>query len=99
MRMITPFVSTLVAVGAVVAGGCGDLTRATNSGIVQPSSLNNAVGAAAWYAGATASVVGNAQTAIVAGAVFSDEWIDADFPGNSPLFWADSRRPVPVTFQ
>jgi starch-binding outer membrane protein, SusD/RagB family len=89
----------MVAGSAWVFGACRDLTEVTNTGIVQPESENSAAGAAAWHVGGTQRFVGAALMAIRYGAVFSDEWIDANLPGNGVEPWYDARRALPLDRQ
>jgi len=69
---------------------CSDLTDIKNTGIVQPESENNAVGAAAFYAGATQKFVAATQNSIMFTGLFTDEWIDGT---NGGVFgYLDARR-------
>ena len=85
----------MVAASVSVFAACRDLTEVTNTGIVQPESEHSAAGAAAWHVGGTQKFVGAALMAIRYGAVFSDEWIDANLIGNGVEPWYDARRPLP----
>jgi hypothetical protein len=85
--------------GACLVAACSDLTNVTNTGFVQPSAEANAAGAVAKYAGATLRFVTAATSGINNSAVFSDEWINSDFPGNSSVTYVDARRPGSVNFQ
>ena len=93
MKSLTSLALT-VAGSVLVFGGCRDLTKVTNTGIVRPESEHSAAGATAWYVGGTQKFVGSALMAIRYSAVFSDEWIDANLPGNGvePIY--DARRPL-----
>jgi hypothetical protein len=85
----------LAVTGSLLAlGACRDLTEVTNTDIVRPESEHSAAGATAWYVGGTQKFVGSSLMAIRYGAVFSDEWIDANLPGNGvePIY--DARRPL-----
>jgi hypothetical protein len=87
-------------IGALVLGtACSDLTSVTNTGFVQPTSEANSSGAVARYAGATLKFVSASISGINNSAVFSDEWINADFPGNSFVTYIDARRAGSVNFQ
>src|SRR5947208_15138779 len=89
----------LAAASACVLAACGDLTRVTNTGIVQPSSENSAVGANARAAGAAHLFYGAYSNAAYTAAMFSDEAIGTDFVGNSGEgFILNARRPVTPSF-
>jgi starch-binding outer membrane protein, SusD/RagB family len=90
------WLALMVAGSICVFGACGDLTEVTNTGIVQPESEHSAAGAAAWHVGGTQRFVGAALMAIRYGAVFSDEWIDANLIGNGVEPWYDARRALPA---
>jgi hypothetical protein len=95
--MRTLNIRSLVA-GACVAVACSDLTKVENQGIVEPSSVANPVGALAQHAGATRVFVADAITAISTSAMFSDEWVLGDFPGNSLNTNLDARRPATTAY-
>ncbi|MGQ0646983.1 MAG: hypothetical protein ACT4P7_05400 [Gemmatimonadaceae bacterium] len=78
---------------------CSGLTEVTNTGIVQPDAEDNPSGAAARWAGATRLFTSAVISAINTTAVFTDEWINADFPGNSANTLIDARRPPSDNFQ
>lgn len=83
----------LLVAGACLLTACSDLTKVQAPGIVEPSSVDNAVGAAARHAGATQLFVGAAIASIRRIALISDEWAYSDFAGNSDAWLADARRP------
>src|ERR1041385_8037605 len=89
----------LVVAGACVLGACSGLKDVTAVGIVQPPAEANPPGAVARYAGGTKLFVGAALSAISNSAVFSDVWINSDFPGNGSSTYVDARRPGNVNFQ
>jgi len=82
-------IAVVVGCGGAMAA-CSDLTDIKNTGIVQPESENNAVGAAAFYAGATQKFVAATQNSIMFTGLFTDEWIDGT---NGGVFgYLDARR-------
>lgn len=89
----------LVIGGTWLLSACSDLTNVENPGIVSPEAMNNPVGAVALYAGAQRLFVNAAQTAIHYTAMFSDEWILSDAPGNSFNTLLDKRLPQTLNHQ
>jgi hypothetical protein len=87
----------LAATGGLLA--CSELTNVENPAIVAPAALDNPVGAVAQYAGATRLFVNAAQTAIHYTAMFSDEWVLSDAPGNSFNTPLDKRAPQTLNHQ
>jgi hypothetical protein len=88
-----------VLAAACLLAACSDLTKVENQGIVQPTSVANPVGALAQHAGATRVFVADAITAISVSAMFSDEWVLGDFPGNGSNTNLDARRPATTAQQ
>jgi len=89
----------LLGGGACLVVACSDLTKVENLGIVEPTSVANPVGALAQHAGATRVFVADAITAISVSAMFSDEWVLGDFPGNGSNTNLDARRPATTAQQ
>ena len=76
---------------------CGDFTKVTNTGVIEPDATNSAVGAAAWYVGATRQFVNASLSAIQYSGIVSDELIDANAIGSLHWSYLDSRRTLPPT--
>ncbi|MGQ0648525.1 MAG: hypothetical protein ACT4P7_13250 [Gemmatimonadaceae bacterium] len=96
---MTHSVTRLAVGGTWLLIACSDLTNVENPAIVAPAALDNPVGAVAQYAGATRLFVNAAQTAIHYTAMFSDEWILSDAPGNSFNTPLDKRAPQTLNHQ
>src|SRR4030095_8216346 len=89
----------LLVAGACLLLACSDLTKVENQGIVQPTSVANPVGAIAQHDGATRGLVASTISAISTSAMFSDEWVLGDFPGNGSNTNLDARRPATTAQQ
>ena len=88
-----PKVTACLAIGAWVLSACSDLTKVTNTGVVQPSAENSAAGATARAAGAAHLFYFYYALMIHTTGTFSDELIGTDFIGNSGEgFILDARR-------
>jgi hypothetical protein len=99
MRTLKRSAHCLVIGGTWLLTACSDLTNVENPGIVSPEAMNNSVGAVALYAGASRLFMNAAQTAIHYTAMFSDEWILSDAPGNSFNTLLDKRLPQTLNHQ
>lgn len=99
MHTMKRSVTSLAVGGTWLLSACSDLTNVVNPAIVAPAALDNPVGSVAQYAGATRLFVNAAQTAIHYTAMFSDEWILSDAPGNSFNTLLDKRLPQTLNHQ
>jgi hypothetical protein len=85
--------------GAWLLATCSELTKVGDQGLVEPTAVANPPGAVAQYAGATKTFVATVITAIGTSAMFSDEWVLGDFPGNGSNTNLDARRPATTAQQ
>jgi hypothetical protein len=89
----------MLLVSSWALASCSDLTKVTNTGIVQPSSQNSATGAAAYYAGGVKLFVGAAQNAFAYSGTFADELASGGRPNTGVFQYLDSRRPGTPVYQ